>query len=46
MRSFFQYFDAASGNGDLMLTRDEAIAGTLDLAEKIGYFYEEFNYYW
>ena len=41
MQSFFLYFD----DGDLMLTRDEAIDGLTDLADKIGYFEAEYNYY-
>ena len=50
MKSFFKYFDMVagqngSGENDDMLTREEAIAGTLELAEKMHYFEAEYNYY-
>lgn len=44
------YFDLMFGeeNGavDYALGYDEAVAGMLDLQERISYFYDEFNYYW
>lgn len=58
MKSFFAYFDMLNtdeddvdGNGtedgtEFMLTRQEAIDGTEELAYMIGYFYKEFNFYW
>ena len=45
MRSFFLFFDEHAGNDDEMLTREEAIAGTTELASMIGYFEAEYNYY-
>lgn len=45
-RALFQYFDASSGNADFALSRDEAEAGVTDLMSKIGYFYDDYNFYW
>ena len=44
VRTLFRYFDAA-GDGDYAVTYDEALAGINTIAEQVGHFYNEINYF-
>lgn len=45
-KTFFKFFDQKLGNADYMLSKEEALNGVSILADKVGYFQDEFNYYW
>lgn len=45
-QTFFKWFDLEHGNTDFGVTREEAEAGIADLASRLSFFYDEFNFYW
>lgn len=45
-KTFFKFFDQKMGNADYALTKDEALTGVKDIAERVAFFYKDFNYYW
>lgn len=47
MEAFFKYFDYKYGSEqDFKMSKDEMMAGILDLASQVGYFYAEYNFWW
>jgi hypothetical protein len=45
MKAFFKSFDR-QGDQSYAMSREEMRAGVQQMADEVGYFYSEFNFYW